>query len=142
LAVITAAASGQPTPTFHNLTGEWHLMDVVESSALPQFKGLGLGFQVFLRQKGDHVSGIGEKLTENGRRLPREARSQITIEGSVSGDLLEATFTELGVRRISTGVFQLRIKDEGNRLDGRFGCTAGNSQGRSTATKVQWQDPQ
>jgi len=138
LAFIASAALAQPIQprAAHNLTGKWQMVDVVESSALPQFEGLRLGFQVFLHQQGNEISGTGEKWTENGRQLPPGARSLIMIEGSVSGDLLDATFTEVGARRSTTGILRLRIKEKGNRLEGRFACTAADSRGQSTATKA------
>jgi len=133
-----SAALGQPIQTrpAYNLTGQWHMVDVIESSARPQYEGLRLGFQVVLSQRGNEISGTGEKWTENGRWLPPGARSLIIIEGSVSGDLLDATFTEVGARRSTTGILLLRIQGKGNRLEGRFACTAADSRGRSMATKA------
>jgi hypothetical protein len=106
----------------------------VESTNLEAFSGLRLGYEIQLTQKGDHVSGTGRKITENGKAIGSPAQTPITLEGTIKGDRLTLTFTEKGTQRDSQGKFVL-LADEGT-LRGRFSSTAAQSSGTVEAHRA------
>ena len=114
-------------PAAAGLSGWWELTTRVDSSSVPRFEGLELGYRLHLRQDGARVSGTGEKWSAAGARLPRPRRTPIVLSGSFQGDRLVLTFTEQGARRASAGTLTLQREDR--RYVGSFRSDAAASRG-------------
>ena len=82
--------------TLPNVAGSWALTTRVESSSYPRYAGLQLGYEIRLDQKGDHVTGSGKKITENGSEISPRGQTPLTISGTISGDRLTLNFVERG----------------------------------------------
>ena len=120
-----------------NLTGEWKLINIVESTSYYLYQDMQLGYRIFLQQDGTKVTGKGEKCWENGKEIPSTAHSPIFIEGTLDGMKLTATFTEEGARRITSGSFVWTVSPDGRMLQGSFTHTAANSRGTSIGERVE-----
>ena len=137
-----AGATARPTATaaakasIPNVSGAWTLETRVESSSLDRFKGLELGYQVELEQKGDRVTGVGRKVAENGDAIGSRAQTPMLVAGTIDGDRLTLNFTERGARRPTKGKFVLLL-DETGTLRGRFTSTAARSSGTVEAHRIQ-----
>lgn len=108
--------------------GAWNLETRVESSSLSMFEGLRLGFVLELRQRGSRVEGTGRKVSENGVPLGGARRTPITVQGTIDNGRLKLAFGEEGVRRRSTGTFDLVLEDAAV-LRGSFSSDAARSAG-------------
>jgi cytoskeletal protein RodZ len=117
------------------LTGEWAFTNQIESSRVPVFKGLTLGFRLRLVQDGTAVRGAGVKVAENGRRLTRRQQTPITLQGELEGNRLELTFSERGRRRTSNGALVMHLLDD-RSMSGRFSSDAAGSRGTSHALRI------
>ena len=126
------ARRGAPVP---KLTGDWTLTNQIESSRVPAFKGMTLGFRLRLVQDGAGVSGAGVKFAENGRRLPRRQQTPITLQGELEGNRLALTFRERGRRRTSSGTIVLDRVDDSS-MSGAFSSDAARSSGISRAVRI------
>ncbi|EMN7345150.1 hypothetical protein ACN930_004828, partial [Vibrio parahaemolyticus] len=65
----------------HDLTGQWGLNLVIQNTAYNPYQGLEVGYQVYLNQTGDEVTGTDEKITENLKDLPVSQRVKIDMQG-------------------------------------------------------------
>jgi hypothetical protein len=119
-----------------DLSGWWAVTNRVESASVDAFENLNLGFHLQLQQRGNRVTGTGEKWMENGRRIPAGSRTRIAVEGTLIGDRLELNFTEHGTRRTSNGTFVMNVADDGT-LRGTFASDAANAQGTSLARRIE-----
>jgi len=118
-----------------NLSGEWNVVNtVVKTSYLP-FTNLQIGYHLVINQIGTNFTAEGEKLLENGQKLPLTGRTPIHVTGSIDGEMVGATFVEEGTRRKTGGRFVWRIEAGGARLSGTFVSTAASATGTSVATK-------
>jgi len=120
-----------------NLTGEWKLINTVESTSYRPYQGMQLGYRIFLQQNGTKITGKGEKCWENGKEIPSTAHSPIFIEGTLDGMMLTATFVEKGARRTTSGSFVWTVSPDGRMLQGSFTHTAANSQGTSNGERIE-----
>jgi cytoskeleton protein RodZ len=128
-------AGGGPSPMpASDLTGEWTLNTVVESSSLSMYEGLRLGYRLQLEQRGNAVRGSGRKVLENGNATGGGAQTPITVEGTVEGDRVRLTFAERGVQRSSSGTFVL-FREGTDGLRGRFASDAARATGRVDARR-------
>lgn len=119
----------------NDLSGSWTFTNRVESTAYEPYSNLNLGFRVQLEQRGNRITGTGQKWMENGKALAAAARTPIALEGTRDGRRLELNFTETGGRRVSSGKFVLEITDEGT-LQGSFSSDVANTQGSSLARRT------
>jgi hypothetical protein len=117
-----------------DLTGTWNVVNTVEKTSFGSFKNLKIGFNLSINQNGKGFTGRGEKVSENGRSLPANSRTPILVRGSINGDRVEATFSEVGTTRKTNGRFVWRI-DKAGALTGTFVSTAARTSGRSAARK-------
>ena len=120
-----------------NLTGEWKLINTVESTSYYLYQDMQLGYRIFLKQDGTKITGEGEKWWENEKEIPATAHSPISIEGTLDGMMVTATFTEKGARRITSGYFIWTVSPDGKILEGRFTSTAANSRGTSIGERIE-----
>ena len=118
-----------------DVSGEWRLATHVESSSLPAFTGLRLGYDLQLTQAGNGITGTGRKLSENGATLGPAAQTPISVEGTITRDRVTLTFTEQGTERQIRGKFVL-LADEDGTLRGRFSSTAAQSSGIVEAHRI------
>jgi hypothetical protein len=110
------------------LAGDWVMNTRVESSQLQRYEGLRLGYVLSLRQDGDRISGTGWKVREDDRTIRAASRTPINVDGVMTGDRVELTFTEGGRRRTSAGKLIL-ARDSEDVFRGRFSSTAAQSVG-------------
>ena len=114
-----------------NLTGEWVITNIIETTSFRPYQNLKLEYRIFLKQNEKNVSGRGEKCKENGRELPSQAHTPIYIDGIIDGKKLTATFNEEGARRTTAGYFVWNISQNGKNLEGNFTSTAADTRGSS-----------
>ena len=119
-----------------DIAGEWTMINTVLDTQYVAYRHLQLGFRLWIRQQGNTFEGRGEKYLENGRPLPASARPTITIQGTLKeGTFIEATFQEAGLRRHTSGRFQLTVHGP-HQLRGTFVSTVAGSRGASQWTRV------
>jgi transcriptional regulator with XRE-family HTH domain len=134
-AMVDAGMPAERKARAAKLTGEWTFTNHIESSRVPAFQGMTLGFRLRLVQDGTEVSGAGVKLAENGRRLPRRQQTPITLQGELEGNRLDLTFSERGRRRTSRGAFVMHLVDE-RSMSGKFSSDVAGSRGTSRAVRI------
>jgi|GEM_PF-786479 hypothetical protein len=133
--VAQAEPNNEPTVPAQDLTGKWSVVNTVQKTSYSSFNNMEIGFNLSIEQSGQGFTGKGEKVSENGRSLPRGSRTPIQVQGSINGDRVEATFYEQGTTRKTNGRFVWRINKAGG-LSGTFITNAARSSGKSTARKV------
>lgn len=137
--VLAAGPALQPgpaaeTPRF-DLSGEWKVVNVTESTSYNPYRGLRLGYRLFVQQEGRRFTAEGEKYWENDEEVPHRRRTPIYLEGSVQGDTIRASFREKGTRRTTSGRFVWKVIN-GGRITGSFTSTAADSSGISSGTRL------
>ena len=125
----------QKRPSY-DLTGEWRLTNTIESTTYRPFKSLRLGYRLFVRQHGVEFDGNGEKWSENDVDIPSGQHSPITVNGTIDGPRVKATFAERGARRETTGTFEWTLDTSARTMAGRFTSTAADSSGSSRVERV------
>jgi hypothetical protein len=135
VADVPEEAKPEATSTAANLSGDWKVVNTVEQSSYAAYKNMEIGFNVSIDQAGNDFTGKGEKISENGRSLPADGRTPITVKGTIDGDKVEATFWEKGAVRKTNGRFVWRIDKGSGGLKGTFVSTAARTSGKSAATK-------
>src|SRR6185369_359319 len=103
------AQQPQTTAAVPNLSGNWQVINTVEQTAYEPYRNMEIGFNVAINQAGRAFTGTGEKISENGRRLPAAGRTPISVKGTIDGDQIRATFSENGAVRSTNGHFVWRI---------------------------------
>ncbi len=121
-------------PVTNDLSGEWDLSNRVVSTDYDGFRGLNLGYRLTLRQSGSRITGSGVKVSENG--APSN-HTPITVSGRIDGSNVVLTFTEQGAVRSSGGTFRWQLSSDGSRLRGSFWSDAANTNGPSSARRIQ-----
>jgi serine/threonine-protein kinase len=126
------AASGEVS----ELGGRWALSHQVEASDYGPYQGLRLGYEVTLVQEGNRIYGQGQKVSENGTRLPAAQRTPIDVAGRVEDGQVVLYFTEIGANRTSRGTIRWRLAPVDGSLEGRFASDAANSSGVSQGRRL------
>ena len=121
----------------HDLTGEWLVVNTFDETAYNKYKGMALGYSLFITQDGGRIKCHGEKTTENGVELVGKARVAVEGHGTYADGTVRITFIERGLRRTSNGSFVLTVVDDGRSATGGFSTTVANSKGTSRWTKVE-----
>ena len=119
-----------------DLCGEWKVLNTIESTSFKPYKGLELGFRVFIKQRGDSFTAEGEKYWENGKELPISQHTPIYLEGVIKKDKVHANIIEKGLNRRTVGAFVWTLSNGNKNMIGTFTSTAASSIGRSIATKI------
>jgi hypothetical protein len=118
-----------------DLTGDWQVINTVQTTAYKSFDNMKVGFRLKINQEGKEFTGKGEKFSENGQTLPAANRTPINVTGSIDGDKVVATFVEDGRMRRTNGRFVWKLQNGRDQLAGTFVSTAANSSGTSAMTK-------
>ena len=118
-----------------DLSGKWNVVNTISKTSYRSFNNMEIGFDLSIEQHGKGFTGTGQKVSENGRRLPESSRTPIQVKGSINGDVVEATFFEQGTARKTNGRFVWKINKAGG-LTGTFNSNAARTIGKSTARKV------
>lgn len=123
-------------PAF-DLTGDWLVEDTVQLTAYHSFQGMKLGFRVSLAQQGEELTGLGEKWSENGKRLPTNLHTTIKLtKGTIRGKNVTVTFEEQGAKRTTSGTLYWTYDPTEKRLVGTFSTTSGDTRGSTVATRL------
>ena len=122
-------------PADPDLTGKWNVVNTVHTTSYRSFQDMRIGFAVSINQNGKTFTAQGQKISENGRTLPAGDRTPIQLNGVIKGDRIEATFSEQGPARKTSGRFVWKIDRAGGLLTGTFASTAARASGKSTATR-------
>ncbi|MBK6354270.1 MAG: hypothetical protein IPO72_01895 [Saprospiraceae bacterium] len=117
-----------------DVNGIWILKINVQSSSYLPFKGMDIGYKIFLSQSDNIITGNGEKYMENGNEIPFTQHVQIEFVGKVEGKKLFIQFKEYGKKRTSLGSIELNFISK-NLFEGNFTSTAANSKGKTTLSK-------
>ena len=127
----------EPVVTDHapDLTGNWRVVNTINTTRYRSFKNLQIGFALSIDQSGTTFTAKGQKISENGRTLPANSRTPIELKGTIKGDRVEATFSEQGVTRKTNGRFVWKLDRAGGGLMGTFASTAAGSSGKSSARR-------
>ncbi len=141
--IVTPTLAAVPSPPVNSpktteqlsLTGQWELTNRIVTTSYTPYRGLKLGYDITLEQRGTVVTGKGEKVSENDRTIFANARSPISLNGNLSGRQLTLSFVEYGVKRPTRGTFQLTVNEEGTAWTGTFMQTAAKTRGETVARK-------
>ena len=129
-----AADASVSRGTSRDIGGLWSMATRVESSSVAGFAGMDLGFELRLEQSGNQIFGDGRKTAENGRSIPAQSQTPISVRGIIDGDRLTLSFSERGQRRTTDGKFLLYVNEDGT-MRGRFTSTAARSTGTVEAKR-------
>ena len=122
-------------PVGGDVSGQWDVSNRVVTTDYEGFRGLNLGYRLTLRQNGSRIAGSGVKVTENGTAVGN--RTPMTVSGRIEGSAVVLTFTEQGATRTSAGTFRWQLSPDGSSLRGSFWSDAANTNGPSSARRVQ-----
>jgi len=125
----------QAPPLSRDLTGNWNVVNTVHTTRYRAFKEMRIGFALSINQTGKTFTAKGQKVSENGRTLPAGDRTPIQLNGVIDGDRIEATFSEQGAARKTSGRFVWKIDRAGGLLTGTFASSAARASGESTAKR-------
>jgi hypothetical protein len=114
-----------------NLAGTWRMTNTIESTKYQPFQGLQLGFHLTIEQNGTTFNAVGQKQWENGKAIPENRRTAISVEGTIEGARVRATFKEPGGNR---GTLDWTLDPSSGTLHGRFDSNA--SRGPSNLIRV------
>jgi 1A family penicillin-binding protein len=123
-------------PESADLNGRWEIVNSIDTTTFPAFRGLRLSYRVALHQQGTSVTGEGEKWAENGRQVPAARRTPIHLSGTIAGRRVLLHFTEQGARRAVAGSFLLHVSPGGRTLSGSFSADAASTRGGSSAVRL------
>ena len=125
-----------PSPaTGGDVSGRWELSNRIVTTDYDAYRGLNLGYRLTLRQDGRRVTGTGVKVSENGSPVGRP--TPIRVTGRIEGSTVMLSFTEEGTERTSAGTFRWQLSPDGSSLRGSFFSDAANTNGPSSARRVQ-----
>jgi hypothetical protein len=130
------AAEDDATATPADVSGRWAVDNEIETSEHAPYRGLRLGYEVTLRQRGRRVSGDGRKVSENGAVLPAPRQTPIIITGRTRGRLLELSFMEQGAERNASGTMRWQLSGDGSTIAGTFASDVAASRGSSRARRL------
>jgi hypothetical protein len=67
-----------------NLSGEWNMVNTIETTSYPQYKNLRLGYHLVISQTGTEFTGEGEKLSENGTDMDASEQTPIHVPAQLT----------------------------------------------------------
>ena len=117
-----------------DIDGEWIVSDKIARSSYIPYIHDSIVFSIDLISVENEVEGQGENISVNGKLLRSNEKTVIEVSGVIKGDSLHLNLKESGIKRTSTGKFNLRIESE-NLMTGNFKSTAAKTFGNSTWVK-------
>lgn len=115
----------------YDLSGRWTIENAVERSTYSPYLNVRTSFTVAFTQNGNELTGVGEKTAISGHAVAGHDHTPLKIHGTLDGGKIHATFTEEGIKRETSGVFDWEISDQGSRWVGTFFSTAADTSGPS-----------
>jgi hypothetical protein len=126
-----------------SLSGPWLLTLGIQHSSLKSYEGMSATFQLFLVQDAHSITGKGEKIKVNAKDIPASQHQQISLRGTVSGDVATLSFVQTagrdGAARQTDGELTLKVRRAGilgrqaSLLEGSFSGTAASTTGSAVA---------
>ncbi len=117
--------------TIEDISGIWKVSYAIDETTYVPYKGLQIGYTIFIQQEGTNLKGIGEKISENGQVLPASAKTPIKVNGTFDGENVLLTVEEKGKKRESSGMIKLKVLGNHDSVfEGTFSTTAANSSGK------------
>ena len=117
-----------------DVSGTWELSLTIEETSYSPYRGMILGYLLFLQQNGASVTGRGEKWAANGEELPSSQHDRIDLRGTISGTNLDLVFNIYGTQRQTVGVIRLGLVDDSEAM-GDFTWTAASSSGTAIGVR-------
>ena len=120
-----------------NLNGSWYFTTTTIDSSYSKYKGLKVTYQVNLLQDELHITGYGEKISEelNGvtKNYYGKDRVQIEVTANInhhylSRDTLALAYLETGTARKSSTFMKL-VRYSDDEISGSFSSTAADTKG-------------
>jgi hypothetical protein len=127
---ITNLVNWSKEQMLDDISGNWNLTYTIEQTSFNPYKGLQLGYTLFIEQNGKSLKGTGSKTLENNQVLATSARTPIEVSGTFDGKNIQLTLTEKGKMRESHGIIKLKITDNKKIFEGTFTTDAANSSGK------------
>ena len=124
-----------------NLNGTWYFTSTLTETTYSKYRGLKVTYQVNLIQDQLHITGYGEKVSEelNGVVTNYVGKDRVAIDVTAnithryfSKDTLAMAYLETGTARKSS-TFQRLIRYNDDAMSGTFASTIANSNG-----SVEW----
>lgn len=122
-----------------NFTGEWDVELTTHQTDYKKYQHMKLYYRVHLLQKGNELTGSGEKLKEilsDGKEMTYSEKSTVAINGYYERKYLGKSriylsLIEKGAKREYRTFYVLEISNN-SKLIGKFSSTAANSKGEVT----------
>jgi|SRR5579864_646554 len=115
----------------YELSGRWTIENTVERSTYSPYLNMRTSFTVAFTQNGNEFTGVGEKTAIAGHPVTGHDHTPLKIHGTLDGGRIHATFTEEGIKRETSGVFDWEVSNQGSRWVGTFFSTAAETSGPS-----------
>ena len=120
-----------------DLTGRWQVLHRIERSTIARYAGLEIEVDVMLTQRGDKVSGTGEKFIVGWELARRDEASRLTLEGRVENANVQLAIVERSPKHpereiVGEIIWKAMTAD---MLIGSFRVDAAESRGSSRALR-------
>lgn len=119
----------------YDLSGRWTIETKVEHTSYAPYQGTQATFTVAFTQIGTQITGVGEKTSVLGQPVSGHEHTRIEIQGKLDGGRIHAMFTEHGVKRDTSGVFDWKVTDNVRLWVGTFSSTAADTSGPCVLTR-------
>lgn len=125
------------------LTGYWNVTYETTDTTYSPYKGLKTNYVFVINQKGDILSGTGEKISESSRNgyieYDAEKRTHLNFEGALSyhvfsKNAVNMIHMENGIKRPSSRILNLVIESN-DLMKGTFISTIAESKGKVILTR-------
>ena len=116
------------------LEGEWQMTNTIQKANLSKYRGMTIKWILQLTQNGENITGTGEKIAVNGKKLKFHDRNMMEIIGTIDGDKFNLRFIEKGKLRETVGIMKGEISK--NKFTGIVSQTASDSRGNIIGEKV------
>jgi len=115
----------------YDLSGRWTIENTVERTTYSPYLNTRTSFTVAFTQNGNEFTGVGEKTAISGHAVTGHDHTPLKIHGTLEGGRIHATFTEQGIKRETSGVFDWAVSNQSSRWVGTFFSTAADTSGPS-----------
>lgn len=128
-----------------NLSGEWEVTEIISKTTWNPYKGFEVHFVYHLLQKGNEITGYGEKTWQNEgngvvTEFKPENRVRVEIEGYIKKSYLRSTeinllIYEYGRKRESSTTYLVKVISP-TKVQGIYKSTAANASGPVELLKI------